>query len=106
MEEKYNHPKIYDRLWKYGSVQKPAIWSLWKIIREFKGKRNLELGAGNCPRIPVEGGYFLDTSEQAIKNLKTMGGIAVVGDAVSLPFVDNFFDLVAGFEVLEHIEND
>lgn len=106
MAEKYNNPKIYDRLWKYGSVQKPTIWSLWKILKDFEGKRNLELGAGNCPRIPVKGGYFLDSSQEAIKNLETMGGIATVGDVISLPFANDYFDLVAGFEVLEHIEND
>ncbi len=106
MEEKYNSPKIYDRLWKHGSVQKPTIWSLWKITKDFKGKRNLELGAGNCPRIPVKGGYFLDISKEAIKKLETAGGISIIGDVINLPFEDNFFDLVAGFEVLEHIEND
>ncbi|MFH1423593.1 MAG: methyltransferase domain-containing protein [Candidatus Nealsonbacteria bacterium] len=106
MEEKYNHSKNYDRLWKHGSILKPEIWSLWKITRDFEGKRNLELGAGNCPRIPVKGGYFLDTSKEAMENLEKMGGISAVGDVVNLPFEDNFFDLVAGFEVLEHIEND
>ena len=106
MAEKYNNPKIYDRLWKYGSVQKPTIWSLWKILKDFEGKRNLELGAGDCLRIPVKGGYFLDSSREAIKKLEAIGGIATVGDIINLPFADNFFDLVAGFEVLEHIEND
>jgi len=106
LEGKYNNPKIYDRLWKCGSVQQPTIWSLWKITKDFEGKRNLELGAGNCPRIPVKGGYFLDTSGESMKNLETAGGISVIGDVVNLPFEDNFFDLVAAFEVLEHIEND
>jgi len=106
MEGKYNNPKIYDKLWKNGSVQKPTTWSLWKIIKDFEGKRNLELGAGNCPRIPVKGGYFLDTSKEATENLKEMGGISIVGDVINLPFKDDFFDLVAGFEVIEHIEND
>jgi len=97
---------MYDRLWKCGDVQSPAIWSLWEITKNFKGKRNLELGAGNCPRIPVEGGYFLDTSAEAVKNLEKLKGKSVIGNAETLPFENNFFDLVAAFEVLEHIEND
>lgn len=104
--EEYNNPKIYDQLWRCGGIQKPTIWSLWNITKDFEGRRNLELGAGNCPRIPVKGGYFLDTSKEAIKNLEKMGGVSIVGDVINLPFEDNFFDLVAGFEVLEHIENN
>jgi SAM-dependent methyltransferase len=106
MAEKYDHSRIYNRLWKCGSVQQPANWSLWKITKEFEGRQNLELGAGNCPRIPVKGGYFLDASEEAVRNLEALGGKAVLGDVVDLPFEANFFDLVAGFEVLEHVEND
>ncbi|KKS89839.1 MAG: Methyltransferase type 11 [Parcubacteria group bacterium GW2011_GWF2_43_11] len=106
LKEKHNPQEIFNNLWKCGSVQQPKIWSLWKITKDFEGKRNLELGAGNCPRIPVKGGYFLDTSGEAMRNLERSGGISVIGDVVNLPFENNLFDLLAGFEVLEHIEND
>src|SRR3989344_6183759 len=106
LKEKHNPQEIFNNLWKCGSVQQPKIWSLWKISKDFEGKRNLELGAGNCPRIPVKGGYFLDTSGEAMRNLERSEGISVVGDIISLPFKDNFFDLVAAFEILKHIKND
>lgn len=105
-QNKDSKQKMYDRFWDHGSVLKPTIWSLWQVIKDFKGKCNLEIGAGTCPRIPVKGGYFLDTSEEAMRNLKVAGGISVVGDVIALPFKNNFFDLVTAFEILEHIEND
>lgn len=105
-QKKYREQEIYDRLWKREDVQKPTIWSLWEITKNFKDKRNLELGAGNCPRIPIKGGYFLDISPEATKNLKMAGGISLIGDVIDLPFEDNFFDLAATFETLEHIEED
>jgi SAM-dependent methyltransferase len=105
-QNKDSKQKMYDRFWDHGNVLKPTIWSLWDTIKDFRGKCNLEIGAGNCPRIPVKGGYFLDTSEEAIRNLEMAGGISVLGDVIALPFENNFFDLVAAFEILEHIEND
>ncbi len=98
--------KMYDRLWECGCVQKPTIWSLWEIAQNFKGKRNLEVGVGNCPRIPVKDGYFLDASIEAVKNLAMAGGKSVIGDVAALPFEDDFFDLAVACEILEHVEND
>jgi SAM-dependent methyltransferase len=105
-QNKDSKQKMYDRFWDRGSILKPTIWSLWEIIKDFEGKRNLEIGAGNCPRIPVQGGYFLDTSSEAVEKLKLAGGTSIVGDVTALPFENNYFDLIAAFEILEHVEND
>jgi len=96
----------YDRMWKNSDVQNPAIWPMWEVAKNFNSGKNLEIGPGNRPRIPISGAYFLDISSNAIKNLKNAGGIAVVGDITNIPFEDNFFDTVTVIETLEHIEND
>lgn len=96
----------YDQLWQSIDIQNPEIWSLWKIIKDFQKKKNLEIGPGNYPKIPIKNGFFLDISETAINSLKQLGANTVTGDATNLPFENEFFDFVAAIEVLEHIEND
>ena len=96
----------YNQIWKHGDVQSPEIWSVWDIIKDFQGKKNLEVGPGNYPKIPIENGFFVDISESCIENLKKQKGNAIVGDIVNLPFEDEFFDLVVAIEVLEHVEDD
>lgn len=96
----------YKQIWECGDVQKPGIWSVWEIIKDFKGKRNLDVGPGNYPKIPIENGFFVDISQSAVENLKRSGGKAFMEDVTNLPFENEFFDLVVAIEVLEHIEND
>ena len=104
-EKTYNY-EIYNQIWRVGDVQNPKSWSFWEITKHFKGKKNLEIGAGNYPKIPIKDSYFLDISESAVKKMEKLGGKAVVGDGVTLPFKDNFFDLIVATHVLEHIEDD
>lgn len=98
--------KRYNQLWGHVSVQNPSVWSTWSLLKDFKGKRCLEVGCGNYPRIPFEGSYFLDLSRTAVANLKAIGLKAVLGTAKYLPFESEFFDLVVAWDVLEHIEDD
>jgi len=96
----------YDEVWSKINIQRPEIWPIWKIIKEVAGEKNLEIGSGNYPRIPIKRGYIVDTSRNAILNLKKVGFKAFWGDAKNLNFQNNFFDLVAAFNVLEHVDND
>jgi len=103
--QKMDQKQRYNQIWNSMAVQNPKIWSTWEISKNFQGKRNLEIGPGNYPKIPLENGYFLDISETAIQGLKKLGLNTVVADATNLPFENEFFDFVAAMEVLEHIEN-
>lgn len=96
----------YDWLWNQLPIQNPDIWPSWGICQDFAGKRCLEIGCGNYPRIPLENSYFLDLSEAAVDNLKNSGLNASLGTAEKLPFRDNFFDLVVAWDVMEHVPDD
>jgi len=94
----------YDQVWKHAALQEPCIWPSWEIIAWFQGRRCLEIGAGNYPKIPLASGVFLDLSEVAASNLNTRGLNACVGSAEDFPLADGSFDLVVAWEVLEHIQ--
>lgn len=101
-----NQKERYNQIWECGDVIKPEKWSVWEIVKNFQEARNLEIGPGNFPKIPIKNGFFLDVSDTAIRNLEESGGYAVVGNAIDLPFKNNFFDLIVAIEVMEHIGND
>jgi len=95
----------YNKVWKHASAQEPHIWPSWEIVKDFQGKRCLEIGCGNYPKLPLEDGFFLDLSEVAASSLRDRGLTACVGSAENLPFADNRFDLTVAWEVLEHIDD-
>ena len=96
----------YNQIWQHTDIQKPQIWSTWKVVKEIIGKRNLEIGPGNFPAIPIKNGYFLDVSQTAVTNLKKTGAKAFLGNVEKIDFPDDFFDSAVAIDVLEHVEDD
>ncbi len=68
--------------------------------------QRLEVGAGLRPRLPVAGTHFVDISPPAIARLRAGGGLAQLGRITELPYADATFDLVAAFDVIEHVADE
>jgi SAM-dependent methyltransferase len=100
--------QYYDELWSSGKVVEPSVWAMWQIISTYTaGKTHfLEIGAGNRPRIPIVGSYFVDLSAKAMQALRERDGRCTVGSAEALPFPDERFDLICAFEIIEHVPDD
>jgi SAM-dependent methyltransferase len=98
----------YDALWSRSRVVEPSAWALWDTIRTYTANsgRFLEIGAGNRPRIPIAGSYFLDLSYRGLTALKERNAHCTAGSAQALPFPDDCFDLICAFEIVEHVPDD
>jgi SAM-dependent methyltransferase len=71
-----------------------------------EAETRLEVGPGLRPRLPVTGTHFVDASRPAVERLSARGGLAQWGDIAALPFSDATFDLIAAFDVIEHVSDD
>ncbi len=101
-----SNEEIYGDIWRKFNLLSPKIWPTFSLINNYKNKKILEIAPGKIPRAPIEGSYFIDLSREAITQLNEKGGHGVVGRAEKMPFQSKMFDLVIGFEVLEHVEED
>jgi SAM-dependent methyltransferase len=100
--------RFYDPLWAGSRLVLPERFNTWPLVRGLaRGSRaRLEVAPGLCPRLPLEGTRFLDSSAPAVAKLVAGGADARVGLATRLPWGDGVFDLVGAFDVLEHVDDD
>lgn len=113
-----NAEDFYRNYWtESGVVRKETSLKNRAIIdkffpQELAGKKILEIGVGGEGGILLElmhnnDVHGMDVSDSAIKNCRSFGIDVIKAnlDRDSIPFQDNFFDVVFAFEVFEHFAN-
>lgn len=100
--------EFYDGLWADTYIERPERFNTWPLVASLlpRSTARLEIGPGLRPRLTVAGTHFIDLSTAAVAQLNAKGGCASVGDITALPFADGQFDLVAAFDVIEHVADD
>ncbi|BCS54438.1 class I SAM-dependent methyltransferase [Geobacter sp. SVR] len=101
-------PDFYDLLWSQSPLIPPHRFNTWPLISRLlsSAPQRLELGPGLRPRLPISGTHFVDASPVVIERLRAAGGIALCGDITGLPFREGTFQLVAAFDIIEHVRDD
>jgi SAM-dependent methyltransferase len=100
--------RFYDALWERSRLVPAERFNTWPLVASLlaDAPARLEVGPGLRPRLPVAGTRFVDMSAPAVAKLRQQSADAVVGDARHLPFADATFDLVAAFDIVEHVDDD
>ncbi len=99
---------FYDAFWAKTYLTRPERFNTWPLVATLwpAAPQRLEIGPGLRPRLPIAGTHFLDLSPPVVARLNERGGLARAGEITALPFADAQFDLVAAFDVIEHVEED
>jgi SAM-dependent methyltransferase len=99
---------FYDPLWKQSRLSSPERFNTWPLVRSLLRlpQSRLEVGPGLRPRLPLDGTCFVDASLPAVAKLRERGASAEIGLVSRLPFRDAAFDLVAAFDIVEHVDDD
>ena len=100
--------RFYDGLWSASFLVRPQRFNTWPLLSPLAASApaRLEIGPGLRPRLPIAGTSFVDISQPAVSRLKTLGGLATLGEITALPFPDRTFDLLCAFDIIEHVEDD
>ena len=99
---------FYEKLWRQTELVDPSAYNTWPLVEALcaESPGRLEVGPGLRPRLPVAGTRFVDLSETACEALRQGGGEAQVASVLDVEFADGSLDLIAAFDVVEHIDEE
>jgi SAM-dependent methyltransferase len=99
---------LYEDLYARLPFMPPDRLPWWPVLSELASAApdRMELGPGVFPRLPIKGTHVCDLSAVALGVLERHGGIVHHGMLQDQHLPDASFDLVALFEVLEHVPDD
>jgi SAM-dependent methyltransferase len=99
---------FYDALWSAARLVEAHRFNTWNLVRSLAvdAGRCLEVGPGLRLHLPLQGTTFVDISAPALARLNACGARVAQGTIHSLPFADGTFDVVAAFDILEHVDDD
>ena len=100
--------RFYDPMWRDARLVEPQRFNTWPLVSALvlKSRSRLEVAPGLRPRLPVEGTHFVDLSERAIAKLRLRAAGVSLGSITALPFGSARFDLVAAFDIVEHVDDE
>lgn len=107
-EIKRRNQTFYDCLWRHSKLYSGSAFNTWPALERHveESDDRLEIGPGLKPRLSIPGTTFIDLSTVATEKLARAGGNAILGSIDQIPCVDNAFDLVCAFDVVEHVSDD
>lgn len=99
---------FYADLWSGARLHQPHRFNTWPLVESLAATApaRLEIGPGMRPRLPIAGTCFVDLNETAASALLAAGGYSGAARLTQLPFGADKFDLVAAFDILEHVPDD
>jgi len=100
--------RFYGELWSQAELVPPERFNTWPLVRALvrQAARRLEIAPGMRPRLPIAGTHFLDLTGPPLQRLAARGGHVVRGSVTAMPFASARFDLLAAFDIVEHVAHD
>ena len=99
---------FYNALWAKTYLTRPERFNTWPLISSLlaTASKRLEIGPGLHPRLPIKHTHFVDISPPVVTQLIARRGLARIGSITALRYASDTFDVVAAFDVVEHVKED